>query len=143
MYANTGLLLARIVMLMPMFIKTLFLALLFVSGSALAEWRFFSEGLISGNKFYIDPATVRKDGNMRTGWEKVEIKTAGTDEVRSTRAKFEIDCKKETILFLTEAGFAEPNLMGKLLSDIDYPYATPKLIAPETSNYTLMQKVCK
>ena len=142
MYAILGLLLARIVMLMPMFIKTLFLALFFVSGSAFAEWRFLTAST-TGNDFYFDPATIRKDGNIRTAWMKLELKTADIDEVRSSRAKFEIDCKKETIRFLTEARFAEPSLMGKLLSDKDFPNAPPTLIAPETINNTLMQMVCK
>jgi len=142
MYANTGLLLARIVMLMPMFIKTLFLALLFVSGSALAEWQFFDEGE-GENKFFIERATVRKDGNVRTAWIKVEFKITNEDGVRSSRAKFEIDCKKETIRFLTEARFAEPNLKGKLVSDKDFPNSLPTLIAPETINSILMKMVCK
>jgi hypothetical protein len=142
MYAITGLLLARIVMLMPMFTKTLFLALLFVSGSAFAEWRLLTEG-VSGNRFFIDPATIRKDGNIRSFWMKVEIKTPEADDVRSSRAKFEIDCKQETIRFLNQATFAEPNFMGKMLSDRDFPYAPPALIAPETVNNTYMRQVCK
>ena len=47
-------------------------ALLFVSGSAFAEWRLIAESA-KGDMVYIDPATVRKDGNMRTYWRKIEF----------------------------------------------------------------------
>jgi len=67
---------------------------------------------------------------LRTAWIKVEFKITNEDGVRSSHAKFEIDCKKETIRFLTEARFAEPNLKGKLVSEKDFSNSLPTLIAP-------------
>ena len=142
MYANTGLLLAIIVMLMPMFIKSLFLALLFVSGSAFAEWRFIEESSL-GDMYYIDPTTIRKDGNLRTMWIKAEFKIREKDGAISTREKLEIDCKKEAVRMLASASFADPNLMGQVIESMDYPNRPFRAIAPATINDTLMQRVCK
>jgi hypothetical protein len=142
MYVITGLLLARIVMLMPMFIKTLSLALLFVSGSAFAEWQFVIESSAE-NKFFIDPTTIRKDGNMRTAWEKVEKKNPDENGMRSYRLKFKIDCKKELFYVLAVTSFAEPNLMGKMLLNENYPIEVPVHIAPQTDHSAFMQLVCK
>jgi len=142
MYANTGLLLARIVMLMPMFIKTLFLALLFVSGSAFAEWQLISIN-DQDTMFYIDPATIRKDGNMRTFWRKSEFKSRGNTGDMSTRAKIEIDCKKEAYRFLAVAGFSESNLTGKMNFSTDFPNQPFIAIAPDTTDSAFMKKVCK
>ena len=142
MYANTGLLLARIVMLMPMFIKTLFLALLFVSSSAFAGWQLVDVHLAQGHMFYIDPATIRKDGNMRTFWRKTEYKSRINGDM-SARSKIEIDCKKESYRFLALAGFSEPNLMGTTTYQADYPNDPFVSIAPDTIDNTFMQRVCK
>jgi len=142
MYANTGLLLARIVMLMPMFIKTLFLALLFVSGSALAEWRFLVENA-KDDMYYIDLETIRKDGNMRTFWSKTESKSRGKDGTISYREKLEIDCKKEGVRILAIATFAEPNLRGTMIFQGDFPNAPFDAIAPGTIDNTFMRLVCK
>jgi hypothetical protein len=142
MYANTGLILARIVMLMPMFIKTLFLALLFVSGSAFAEWRFITVNS-NNDSVYIDPNTIRKDGNMRTYWWKAEYKKRGKAGEMSSRAKYEVDCKKEVNRLLAFASFAEPNLRGEIITSGDYPNDSFMAIAPETIDNTLMQIVCK
>jgi len=126
----------------PILIKTLFLALLFVSGSAFAEWQFIGQS-VTGNKFYIDLATIRKDGNMRTFWAKGEKKTPDADKTLSYRTKVEIDCKKEISRVVTETTFDEPSLMGNILSNQNYPYASPVHIAPESMHNTMMMIVCK
>jgi len=141
MYANTGLLCASIVMLMPMFIKTLSLALLLVSGSAFAEWRFLTAST-TGNDFYFDPATIRKDGDMRTVWTKTEIKTP-VRGVSSMRTKLEINCKKELIRDVAFAVFTKPNLNGELLSQEDLPNAPFTAIAPDTIDNAWMRLICK
>jgi hypothetical protein len=143
MYANTGPLLARIVMLMPMFIKSLFLALLFVSGSAFAEWLLITKSP-KGETVYIDPATIRKDGDMRTFWRKAEYKDGGKyGDFFSGRSKVEINCKKEEIRMLSLATFSAPNLGGEMTMSEDYPNERFSAIAPGTINNTFMQLVCK
>jgi len=133
-------------MLLPMLNRTLFLTLLLVSGSAFAEWRFITEGSL-GNKFFIDLATIRKDGNMRTAWMKLELKldakTSEIDDWRSARSKIEIDCKKELIRLVATTTFAEPSLLGKVVTNKDFPYEPFTPIAPETINSTFMQIMCR
>ena len=117
-------------------------ALLFVSGSAFAEWRFLVENS-AGDVYYIDPATIRKDGNMRTFWSKSEIKSFREDGSISAREKLEIDCKKEAVRLLSLATFGKPNLRGALISSVDYPNAPFDAIAPDTIDNRFMQLVCK
>jgi hypothetical protein len=116
-------------------------ALLFVSGSAFAEWRLIAESA-KGDMVYIDPATVRKDGNMRTYWRKIEYKIRGKYGDISSRAKFEIDCKKEAIRMMSLASFSDPNLSGEVISKQDFPNDGFSAIAPETINNVFMQLVC-
>ena len=129
-------------MLMPMFIKTLSLALLFVSGSAFAEWSFLFEST-SGNMYYIDPTTIRKDGNLRTFWAKTEFKKRLKGGSISGREKLEIDCKKEAVRLLAAATFADPKLRGELIESGDFPNGPFEAIAPATVDYAFMQRVCK
>jgi hypothetical protein len=142
MYAITELLLERIVMFLPMLNRTLFLTLLLASGSALAEWQLIAIN-DQDSMFYIDPATIRKDGNMRTFWRKSEFKSRGNTGSMSTRAKIEIDCKKEAYRFFAVTGFAESNLSGRMFFSTDFPNDPFIAIAPDTIDSTFMQRVCK
>jgi len=117
-------------------------ALLFVSGSAFAEWRFLVENA-KDDMYYIDLETIRKDGNMRTFWSKTESKSRRKDGTISYREKLEIDCKKEGVRILAIATFAEPNLRGTLIFQGDFPNAPFDAIAPGTIDNTFMRLVCK
>ena len=136
-----GATLASIVMLMPMFIKTLILALLFVSGSVCAEWLKIGEGM-DDSSFYIDPATIRQDGNLRTVWRKVELKIRAEGGQISSRSKLEFDCKKELFRLLAFSQFSEQMLAGKLLGYGDFPDARYRAIAPDTMDSDMMKVVC-
>ena len=92
---------------------------------------------------YIDPATIRKDGNMRTFWRKAEFKRRSNTDDMSTRAKIEIDCKKEAYRFLAVAGFSESNLTGKMNFSTDFSNQAFIAIAPDTIDNKFMQLVCK
>ena len=89
-------------MLINITIKTLLLLSLFVTGSAWAEWINIAE--TETRFFYIDPATIRKDGNFRKVWGIADLKTRDKDGTMSTRTRREFDCKNERnrILALSE-----------------------------------------
>ena len=74
-------------------IKTLLLLSLSVTGSAWAEWEEIS--VTDTATFYIDPATIRKDGNFRKVWGIANFKTREKDGTMSSRSRDEFDCKNE------------------------------------------------
>ena len=92
------------------------LASLLVTGSAWAEWV-----LISGDDtvdHYIDPATIRKDGNLVRVWEISDLKTRSTAGDLSRRIRYEYDCKQERIKLLSFSTHSGPMANGTtLLSD--------------------------
>ena len=96
--------------------KTLLLALLLLTGSAWAEWVRVGE---SKNYYqYIDPATIRKDGNLFRVWEISDLKTRSTDGDLSRRIRYEYDCKQERIKLLSFSTHSGPMANGTtLLSD--------------------------
>jgi hypothetical protein len=123
--------------------KKLFLvSLMLTAGSAFAEW-YFLVGSRGGHKHYFDPATIRKDGNMRTFWHKAEYMHRRKDGAFSVRQRLQIDCKKETIRVLAQATFPEPNFWGEAIKDEDTPNAPFIAIAPETVDHSFMLMMCQ
>jgi hypothetical protein len=71
--------------------KTLLLALtLLISGSAWADWVLI--GTSSATDFFIDPTTIRKDGNRRKIWSLQDQKQRDKRGFLSIRTRFEFDC---------------------------------------------------
>ena len=122
--------------------RKLLLALLFVSGFACAEWHFVDENP-DGDKFYIDLATIRKDGDVKTAWRKIELKSRDASGEYSSRAKIEINCKKELVSIVSYTVFSDPNLRGKILEQSNDRSRSPSPIAPETINSSYMRIVCQ
>ena len=52
-------------------------------------------GKSDGATFYIDPLTIRKEGNLRRVWQLLELEKEAPDGERSRRSLFEYDCKNE------------------------------------------------
>ena len=69
------------------------LASLLVTGSAWAEWE--KAAATDSADFYIDPATIRVDGNLRRIWEVIDYTKKVKDGHLSTRMRVEYDCKQE------------------------------------------------
>ena len=79
--------------------KTLLLALLLVTGSAWAEWVMVARHDTFDK--YIDPETIRKDGNLRRVWEIDDLKQRGKSGELSFRFRTEYDCKQERLRMLS------------------------------------------
>jgi hypothetical protein len=58
-----------------------------VTGAAWAEWLKVAEN--DSADYYIDPATIRKDGNLRKVWDMYNTKEPGKGGALSIRAKAE------------------------------------------------------
>lgn len=73
--------------------KGLLLASLLVTSSAWAKWVKVAE--TADANFYIDPASIRKEGNMRKVWEIQDFNKRDDAGRMSRRIKSEYDCKGE------------------------------------------------
>ncbi len=94
--------------------KLLLVSLMMLASSAWAEWVFHSE--TSRANFYYDPATIRKDGNMRRVWELQDIRERIKSGAISIRLRYEYDCKLERSRILGISGHSEPMAGGTVLS---------------------------
>lgn len=80
--------------------KALLLSLLLlVTGSAWAEWQKVAE--TDETIFYIDPTTIRKNGNMRLVWELRDFKRLRWDLASSFRVRLRYDCNDERVQVLS------------------------------------------
>jgi hypothetical protein len=94
--------------------KTLLLSLLLLAtGSAWAGWEEVAR--TADSTFYVDRATLRKDGNLRRMWTLMAEKQRDKDGALSSRAKFEFDCKRERTRILAMSSHSEPMAGGKTL----------------------------
>jgi hypothetical protein len=94
-------------------ISALLIALLFVSGSASAEWVKIDEGKEMSS--YIDPTTIRKDGNLRKVWQIQDLKQREKGGELSRQARLEYDCKNERFRTLSISTHSEPMANGMSL----------------------------
>ena len=120
--------------------KKLFLVgLMMLTGSAWAEWLRYEEN--KKNIFYYDPATIRKDGNMRRVWVLMDIRKRNDNGAMSTRMRYEYDCKQERYRFLGMSSHSEPMAGGTLLETYgeDNNWMA---IAPDTIDETMLEIVC-
>lgn len=119
--------------------KTLLLALMLVTGSVWAEWVKMGES--ASDKFYIDLATIRKDGNLRKVWAITDFKQQDKSGALSNRIRFEYDCKEERSRLLSMSTHSEPLAKGTPLVQINEagPWSD---IAPGTVHETFLKAVC-
>jgi hypothetical protein len=120
--------------------KKLFLVcLMMLAGSAWAKWlMYFEDKTIT---YYYDPATIRKDGNMRLVWRVQELKQRTADGEKSRRMRIEYDCKEERYKILSASTHSEPMAEGKAL------YAENrdniwKVIPPASASEAMFKIVC-
>ena len=119
--------------------KLLLVGLMMLAGSAWAEWVVFGES--DSGTSYFDPATIRKDGNMRRVWNLQDFRKRDNDGVMSLRMRREYDCKQERYRYLAISGHSKPKAGGTVLQsggeDNDWV-----VIAPRTIAETLLNRVC-
>ncbi len=93
--------------------KLLLVSLMMLASSAWAEWVFYAES-DTGTSYY-DPATIRKDGNMRRVWELQDLRKRHNDGEMSRRIRVEYDCKQERMRYLGHSEHSETMAGGKVL----------------------------
>lgn len=120
--------------------KTLLLALLLVTGwSAWAEWE--KVDLSDNSDFYIDPQSIRQDGNHVRVWEIQNLKQQSKKGELSRRARMEYDCKQERNRILSISTHSGPMASGTTLVDAEGNRKWVD-IPPGTAVETVLKIVC-
>ena len=120
--------------------KAIVLALmLLVTGPALAEWVGVSE--TNDATIYIDPATIRKDGNFRKVWVLMDFKKRNELGRKSYRTRDEFDCNSERQRTLSFSAHSGPMAAGEVLETKSGPWEW-RDAAPDTPRETVLKIVC-
>lgn len=90
--------------------------------------------------YYIDPTTIKVNGNLRRVWELTDWKKT-TIGAMSFRVLSEYDCKEEKHRALSLTTFSEAMARGNSLSKHDSPDSW-SYIAPGTVGYTILEIIC-
>jgi hypothetical protein len=123
--------------------KLLLVGLMMLAGSAWAEWVDFVEG--KNIYVLIDPATIRRDDNMRKVWLLHNYKQRNKDGNLSDRVRNEYDCDQERYRFLTLSMHTETMAGG--VTTYNNTYSDPssslwKDIVPNSMDYDILKFVC-
>lgn len=115
--------------------------MLLATSPAWAEW--VEIGSSSGGKtYYIDPATIRKDGNLRKVWALTNYKKRESSGEMSSRSKREYDCINERYRILSLSTHSGLMAEGEILSIGSYRPWEWDDIAPETIGQAYLEFVC-
>ena len=106
---------------------------------AWAQWLKASE--TDTSTFYIDPATIRKDGDLRKVWTINDLKQRHKDGEMSRRSLHEYDCKEERYRTLSISEHSDPMAGGRTISS-DNGSGKWNYIAPGTPAQTILRIVC-
>jgi hypothetical protein len=121
--------------------KTVMMLLLAaMSSSAMAEWVLVGEGT-NGTNFYIDPKTIKKDGNLRRAWLVTDLPTADDRGIHSRLALQEFDCKGERRRTLSLSVHSGPMAGGNVIRNQD-SQGNWQYIAPGTTGEAMLKLVC-
>ena len=95
--------------------KKLFLVgmMTMLTGSAWAEWVKYDK--IEKDTFYYDPATIRKEGNLRRVWQLMNLSQRDKNGVMSFRMRMEYDCMQERYRWLDVSKHSGPLGSGTIL----------------------------
>ena len=118
--------------------KALLLSLLLlVTGSAWADW--VALGAVDDETFYIDPATIRKDGNLRKVWEIVDHKQRQRNGEFSIRSRKEYDCSGERVRTLTLSTHSGPMATGETIASGDPRARTTARVNPASHWFSVTE----
>ena len=93
----------------------LVVSLLVAAAPAWAEW--VKVARTDAAVHYVDPATLTKDGNLRTVWALQDMVDPGDDGVMSIRALQEYDCADGRSRYLSLTSHSLPMAQGAVLAE--------------------------
>ncbi len=94
-----------------------------------------------GTVIYVDPSTIRKNGNLRRYWVLHNYAKADKDGDLSVRGVVKTDCKEERRRDLQEDWFRGPMASGQRSGGSNRP-SEWEYVAPGTSGESVMKFVC-
>lgn len=111
------------------------------SAAVLAEWVKIAE--TNETVFYIDPGSIRKDGNSRKAWLIQDYKVR-VDGALSMRVYEEYDCHEGRSRSLSLSAHSENMASGKVIYTGSNPNPNPPwdYIAPDTAPSLALKMVC-
>jgi len=112
-----------------------------IASPAWAEWVEVTRS-VNGNVIYIDPATIRKEGNRRKVWGITDLSKVGTSGEMSRKYRKEYDCKDERSRILTIAIYSQAMGDGDVKGN-DNIASEWQEIAPETVDESVLKRVCR
>jgi len=104
------------------------------------NWVLVSEGT-NGSKTYVDPSTIRRDGNLRRHWEYADYASRQPSGDKSTRSFYETDCREERTRLIEITGFSESMLQGRI-TGTERGAGKWDQVAPRTVAEVVMRFVC-
>ena len=90
------------------------IALLMTANIASADWVRYADNE-DGDDFYLDPATIRREGHIRIVWEIQDFKRRDSLGELSRRGLREYDCKQQRLRSLSITFHSERMGKGKVL----------------------------
>jgi hypothetical protein len=97
--------------------KKLIVVFLFLAAPAWADWVLVYD--MNEASFYIDPASVRKEGRRLKVTGLQDLKVRDVDGAASRRAQAEYDCANARYRLLSLTVYPEPMGRGKILWSMD------------------------
>ncbi len=120
------------------------LVLSLVATVASAGWVLVTTGE-NGVKYYFDPATKKRSGNLVRIWgitENGKPISVANKVFRSDRNYWQYDCAARTSQYLEANLFAGKMATGELVASINKP-GNKRFVAPDTVDEDLLNFVCK
>jgi Surface-adhesin protein E len=108
-----------------------------------AEWVVFES--MPDATIYIDPSTVRRDGDRAEMWALIDYKQALPDktgkQVLSDKIHYQYDCKGKTLSIVDTSAHAGPMASGEIINvNPDPPEGTP--VPPGTTAENMWKHAC-
>jgi hypothetical protein len=119
--------------------RLLLCLLALVAAPAWAEW--VQVAVADVAVVYIDPATIRKDGNFRKVWELQNLKQRDKDGYLSRRTLWEYDCKEQRNRPISGSLHSETMAKGETIWSGDTPAAWGN-ISPNTVGKDIFFLIC-
>ena len=85
-----------------------------VGTSARTSYMVFSDETV----YYIDPATITREGNLRRVWEILDLSAKGPDGERSILASVEYDCAENRMRTVSATGRSLRMARGEIIPRI-------------------------
>jgi len=119
--------------------KLTFAALILLAASASADWAKMGDN--DEGSFYIDPASVQREGHLRQVWELTDLKQRDEGGEMSRRTQVEYDCSLGRTKVLSISTYWEPMAAGKTLLSVARE-GLWKDVPPGTAYETSFKIVC-